>query len=222
VSSGTDSRFDYQDVYLAELRRTMSDERFLAYLAANHDNERLACQRYAWNTAVSSAFYGPIQALEVSLRNAVDERLRPAKTAQWYMSTVLLKRDEQRVVQDTLATINRLGKTTSPGQVIANLPFRFWVQLFAKDYDESLWRPYLHKIFARTKRSYVHDGLDRLRTLRNRIAHHEPIYQRNLGQDLNTLRRLLEPLSPQVLQWVRHHDRVQRTMSVGPGDLTYF
>ena len=30
---------------------------------------------YAWNTAVSAAFYGPLQGLEVALRNAMHRRL---------------------------------------------------------------------------------------------------------------------------------------------------
>ena len=78
----------------------MSEERFLSYLMANHSSEIAACQRYAWNTAVSAAFYGPIQALEVTLRNAVHDAIRSARTDSWYDSSVVLLHRERLVVRE--------------------------------------------------------------------------------------------------------------------------
>ena len=118
--------------------------------------------------------------------------------------------------------INRIGRSPTPGQVIANLPFSFWVQMFAKDYDDGLWRQYLSRLFPRQKRDDIHAKLDNVRTLRNRIAHHEHFYQRHLGQDFNTIRTLLKMLSPEMWGWTEHHSRVQRTLTVSPGDLTTF
>ena len=75
--------------------------------------------------------------------------------------------------------LHERGKLPTADYVVSELSFTFWVALFANVYDQTLWRTDLHRIFTpRTKNRHgLHDSLDRLRNLRNRIAHHEPIFQ---------------------------------------------
>ena len=58
-----------------------------------------------------------------------------------------------------------------------------------------------------TLRNAAHDSLNRLRTLRNRVVHHEPILQRDLRADHRWIVWLLERLSPETASWVAHHSR---------------
>jgi hypothetical protein len=50
--------------------------------------------------------------------------------------------------------------------------------------------------------------LDACRLLRNRIAHHSPIYRRDLRADHQRIVRLLGYVSWDYAGWVQAHDRV--------------
>jgi len=105
--------------------------------------------------------------------------------------------------------VQRMKNDPAPGRLVAELPLGFWVGLFANAYDQTLWRTDLHRLFKpRPKRQQLHDNLDRLRTLRNRIAHHEPIFQRDLVADYNRAREVIHALSPELCTWMESHARV--------------
>ena len=58
--------FSYSDEILNALQASLSRERLGTYLdAAGGDRER-AIRLHVWNTAVSAAFYGPLQGLRAS------------------------------------------------------------------------------------------------------------------------------------------------------------
>lgn len=214
-------------IYSAEMQRNlrlgMSDDRFRRYLDACSQNEIAACRLYAWNTAVSGAFYGPLQALEVTLRNAIHEKLRHHHGRQWLSSTSLLRSDELRMTREAGERLTDRGKTITDGRLVAELGMGFWVGLFTKAYDQSLWRPLLYRCFSpRPDRRDLYDDLDRLRTLRNRIAHHEAIYHRSLRDDFTRLESVLEALNPSTWEWVEHHSRVLEVLGTKPESLASF
>lgn len=64
------------------------------------------------------------------------------------------------------------------GQVIAQLTLFFWKRLFSTEYEHSLWRPVLKRVFPdkALRRADVAAQLERIYQTRNRIAHHEPVY----------------------------------------------
>lgn len=75
-------------------------------------------------------------------------------------------------------------KTVTADKIIAELNFGFWNRLFNRNYTGLLWKP-LRLIFKNTpkhlrQRDTVADYLYRIRKLRNRVYHYEPIF-RNLG-----------------------------------------
>lgn len=122
---------------------------------------------------------------------------------------------------------NKLRKGSypiDPPHVIAELPFGFWVSLLGKggkprhpetnkkNYEMTLWRPALFKAFphsGRKNRSDTHQPLDFLRTLRNRIAHHEPIFNRHLEKDYLSIIEVTEWICPKTADWIKHHSRVE-------------
>jgi hypothetical protein len=63
------------------------------------------------------------------------------------------------------------------------------------------------------QRHDIHAKLDRLRTLRNRIAHHETIQHRHLMADLNDIKQIVGALSPTMLDWLNWHE--QATLRFG-------
>lgn len=218
-----DQPFDYNQVALAGLVTAMSSTRFATYLDAAK-SEAAALQLYTWNTAVASAFYGPLQTLEVTLRNAVHDAMSVSYGARWFDDSRLLRPAEVRMVGDATQHLHVLGKPPTPGRVVAELSYGFWVALFANGYDTTLWRTDLHTLFTpRVKnRRGLHDALDRLRTLRNRIAHHEPIFQRRLADDHRRIRNVVGFLSLPTLAWLDHHTTVDAVLSIQPDQIRTF
>ncbi len=215
-------RFGYGSEVCAALSDGLSIDRFQTYLT-KAGTEAAALQLYAWNTAIAAAFHGPLQACEVILRNAVHETLSDAYGATWFDQAAPLQNAERSLVHTAEGGILVRRNPMTPGRVIAELSFGFWVRLFSNRYDRSLWRTDLAKRFApRPQRKDLHDQLDRLRTLRNRIAHHEPIFQRNLNDDFNRVVDILMRLSPDTANWVHHHSRVYGLLKTLPSDVESF
>lgn len=215
--------FVYSPDLVSALAGAMSTQRFGTYLQAAATEER-ALQLYTWNTAISAALYGPLQTLEVTLRNAVHDAMSAGHGARWFDDPTLLRPPEQRMVGEATQHLYALGKPPTAGRVVAELSYGFWVGLFANVYDATIWRTDLVSIFTpKVKdRRGLHDSLDRLRTLRNRIAHHEPIFQRRLAEDHARLRTIVGFLSVPTLQWLDHHTTVPTALAVRPERVTSF
>ena len=65
----------------------------------------------------------------------------------------------------------------STGQLIAQLTLFFWKRLFSADYEDTLWKRRLRRLFPNKSlsRGIVASHLETLYQARNRVAHHEPI-----------------------------------------------
>jgi hypothetical protein len=85
--------------------------------------------------------------------------------------------------------------------LICNLTFGFWVDLFSNEYAE-LWKNVLSKIFVvdELKRKRIHSLLLGTRRIRNRIAHYEIIIKNKnvLHNRYEELTELLSLLSPDL------------------------
>ena len=71
--------FSYTREILDEIEAALSRERLSAYLTAARGDRARAIRLHAWNTAVSAAFYGPLQGLEITL---TDLRAGPRRGLQ--------------------------------------------------------------------------------------------------------------------------------------------
>lgn len=70
------------------------------------------------------------------------------------------------------------------GQVIAQLTMAFWKRLFSSEYEYELWDRSLKFIFPNKnlKRANIATHFEEIYQARNRIAHHEPIYDKRLDR----------------------------------------
>lgn len=220
--------FPLDDTVIRALATSLSPERMATYVAAAGGDQEKALRLYTWNTAASAAFYGPLQGLEVALRNAMHRELAATYGVDWY--------DDPRCGLDagTLSRIagakdelRREGYVVDPPHVVAALSFGFWVALLGRgghppggagpkrNYEMTLWRPSLFRAFPNAKlgRSQVHSPLNYLRTLRNRIAHHEPIFSRHLEADYQSILSVTSWICPSTRDWIAHHSRVDDILS---------
>jgi hypothetical protein len=62
----------------------------------------------------------------------------------------------------------------------------------------------------------VHDPLDELTNLRNRIAHHEPIFRRDLEKDFESIINVTSWICPETSAWMRHHSRMAELLTYDP------
>ncbi|WP_419850515.1 hypothetical protein [Candidatus Poriferisocius sp.] len=220
MTSSTPTQYRYSSQSLESLSSVISVERFGTYLRHASGDRRRAMRLYARNVALGGAFHGPLQTLEVVLRNAVHDTLAARFNDRWFEDASLLEENEVRSV---VRATEKLEMPWTAGQVVAELNFGFWVALFARRYEERLWRTELHLLFApKQNRKELHNQLNRLRTLRNRIAHHEPIFQRDLATDYKKILWILDMLSPEAAKWTDHHSRVYEVLDTNPSRITRF
>lgn len=117
----------------------------------------------------------------------------------------------------------RAGKATT-GKVIPEMKFVFWQTLFTKRFDQRLRHPHLMNVmpYMGTSKSVpewrglIFTELEQLRKLRNRIAHHEPIFTRNLSDDLQKIRELIALRCPVTAHWMDHHQQATDLIAAKP------
>ncbi|MDO4887241.1 MAG: hypothetical protein Q3979_00810 [Actinomycetaceae bacterium] len=205
-------------VSASALFQLLSTERMATYAAECVGDLEQAPRLYAWNTAVSAAFWGSFNILEVTLRNALDHQLAGlAGRADWWHGENLLRDQESRIVQDAVRAAKRTHPDLEirPGHTVAELTLGFWGGLLANRYHQRLWVPALHRAFPywHESRRELHRRLESLRKLRNRVAYHEPIFARKLVADHDQLLDVLEGIAPEAAVWVRQNSRVPDVLS---------
>jgi hypothetical protein len=173
-----------------DLEQRISVERLRPYRMAVGSDLEHAIRLYEWNTCVSGAFYEVLGHLEVGLRNGLHNELTAWHAAEgragcWFDDPGGFL-DPRR--QDEIAAakfyIAQEGMTQSPGRIVAKLSFGFWRHLLDKRYQPTLWAKALRHAFPYLipqRRLDIYDPLHRLTSLRNRIAHHEPIHAQGLA-----------------------------------------
>lgn len=240
--------YSYNLKQLEEFEKNLSTNRFNTYLKAANKNKNKAIYLYTLNTAISGEFYGPLQTLEVTLRNSLHEKLSQCYSTEWYdnPNAKLDKRCKELVENNRRDLIEKNNKKKkklkknnpiTPPDMIANFSFGFWVSLLSKgggltddpkgpkaEYKVTLWMPALCEAFPHGKsinRKYIHQSLDALRLLRNRIAHHEPIFNQKIsGKSLKELYddilKITESISPQMKNWIVENNRVKEMIALIP------
>lgn len=186
--------------------KTLSQPRMSKYLEATGGDTARALDLYISNNVVSTALFGDLHYTEVVLRNRFNEQLTTAYGDQWFTAAPLLKLIGKRS-RDILSKAQHHagGYTVPPGKVVAELTFGFWVNLTDPNLEHTLWIPVLHKAFLPNtppKRADLNRDLEKLRQLRNRVAHHEPIFMMDLIFLHHLLCEVTKRLCPDTAHWM--------------------
>jgi hypothetical protein len=217
--------FPYSPRTINALERSLSVERLSTYLAAVGGDHAAALRLYVWNTQISAALYGPLQALEIILRNAFHRELSARYGIDWYDNpTVPLTPTARARVAEAKEMVRRARRPLDPGRIVAELSFGFWERLLTHgppgklNYEMTLWRPALYRAFphSRRRRADVHRPLPGLRDLRNRIAHHEPIFSRDLAAEYRTILEVIGWMCSDTRDWTAHHSEVPAVLANRP------
>jgi hypothetical protein len=122
--------------------------------------------------------------LEISLRNAIHSAgCVYFKKKEWIQDEKIIF--DPRDINDISIAISRFPsakqKAFYPGDLVAALTFGFWSGLLKREYEVLLWHPLIEKAFPncpsrhRTRKN-ISIILNNIRKLRNRVFHHESIY----------------------------------------------
>ena len=117
--------FAYTSGELAKLETPLSVDRLRSY-GTRATRETL--ELYVWNTALAAAFYGPLQGLEIALRNALHGELTSiCGRADWYKSRRfrLAAFDLTASIAGVANRLTRDRKRIDPPHVVAGLHFGF-------------------------------------------------------------------------------------------------
>lgn len=183
----------------------LSPQRLGPYLARAEGDPADALGHYRWNLQLSESLYPLLHLNEVVLRNALHRALsQEFGTENWFHGLWLHPR-EQQAIEKALGELRKRGADATADRVIAELNFGFWCSLCDKRYEhqQTLWpKLFHHAPLAQIPRRHRHrKGLsraaNRLRQLRNRVFHHEPIWHwRDLPQRHQHAKALLQWLNP--------------------------
>jgi hypothetical protein len=207
------------------IRHSLSLPRMSTFETAagvTNDADPRAVALYAWNARVSAAFLVPLHICEVVIRNAASEALEHVYGPRWpwqigFEQSLPNPRTGYNPQRDLQNTRSRV---TTTGKAIPELKFVFWQKLFTSRHDHRLWDTYLRQVFPNTVgsttvsdlRESIYDDLEQVRTLRNRIAHHEPVFARNLQDDLSKITSLIEYRAKETAKWMIANQQVKSIM----------
>lgn len=214
---------------MSDLSRWITEPRLDEYLvAANHDPDA-ARELYEWNIGVSAAFFELISHVEIALRNAVDKILRPLEIPEtarvssrhgWWFASPSFLTDHDLAFHST--AIRHLGSKAvgaTRDKVLASMTFGIWDAVFGPSYEQLFRRHLVHAFPYRAtgfKRDTVQKNVLALRNLRNRIAHHQAIFDLPLEERFEQAMDLLRWIDPDLERWVDGLCRVPDLLNKRP------
>lgn len=174
----------------SQFEHIMSAKRMQRYLDATNGDTRKAMALYRYNLKLSQEVFTFVSCFEVALRNAIDYQLTSVFGEEWLKDSIntggifTLGRTDQtkKIIQKAYSKLHREG-TYSHSKLLAEMEFGVWKYMFSA-LQYRLTRQCLLRIFPNKPRStaeiqynntYIFNELDKINSLRNRIAHHEPI-----------------------------------------------
>jgi hypothetical protein len=207
-----------QEEEISELEAILSEARFARYVDWAMGDRQHALKLYSLNCQVSESFYTPLHFLEICLRNKISSIATELPfgdpSLPWFdRPEFQLGRNQPKQVEKAKRDLHEEGKPLEPGRIFAALTFGYWTAFLGKDYDPH-WQQGLNRIARRAdgkglRRKDLSEPLDRLRRLRNRVAHHEPILTWDLRKHHDNNLLLLEWIAPRAAQWCRQLSRFE-------------
>jgi hypothetical protein len=185
-----------------------------------------ALRLYEWNAELSSSLLLPLHLFEVVLRNAIHEALTMTYQEQWpwngrFVNSVPMKHGYYEPRKDVQKNARKYSTT---GKVIPEMKFVFWEHMLTSRYDRALWEPLLTTVFPAIPcpsgvniavRDLAKD-VGTVRSIRNRVAHHEPIFYRDIKGVLEAVERVGSYRAAEVGRWVSQLHTVRRVLSQKP------
>lgn len=197
------------------MMRLLSTERMSTYLNACDGHLDEAFVLYQHNLDIAASIQRMTGMVEVVTRNSIDNSLANYAAqrdgiADWFDLPVL----DSKAQEDIRAAKKRMrhtGRKVCHGSIAAELSFGFWRFMTSRRYYASLWVPAVHRAFPygdsdlRVRQQQVSAVLADINHVRNRAAHLEPVFRRDLDADFRRACLLMEWIDPNARAWLEEN-----------------
>ena len=229
-----DELTDLEKADIAAVFRSIPAARLIPYMLASHQDTYAALDLYGWNVQVAAALHETLAHFEIAFRNRIDEALTSRhkhlrRRGDWLDDNYseFTTRASDLLFDARLAATDHMKKDIQQGKrvgierghIVAELTLGFWRRLLDTRY-ENVHGSAVMRLFPDLKRSRNSDMdnlrqlVDPLLSLRNRIAHHEPIWDLNHQGRRDDALRLIGITSPEMRVWVADRCRLLTILPV--------
>lgn len=215
--------FELTESQAGALCLAISNPRLGKYInAAGHDVTR-ALNLYRWNALIGECFHFPLQATEITLRNSINKALSKQFGRAWHESEDFVRILTPETQADLATSLRRLRnrlESFNPDDVVASMSFGFWSCLMEPRYFQPIWRHHLRLSFPHLPQGRAHKSVHlRVRgilNLRNRVAHHEPLIERDLSREHSEIVEFVSWMCLETAEWIKAQSFVQAALRQRP------
>lgn len=201
------------------LEAHLSSPRMGRYLKHCGGDKVRAVGAYTHNMLIGEAFIPALHVLEVALRNGIHSCMSSHHGRDdWYEVWVGDPDFDEQLgyVREAKRKLAQRGEPTSADKVVAELNFGFWTSLFNRKIIIHTSKP-LMLTFPRCPKGQrqpdtIRSKLNKIRNLRNRCFHHEPMVWMPLHALHRDAHEVIKWISPDLHLWLSAHDRLPATL----------
>lgn len=206
------------------IESTLSAARLGRFLLAANGDRHLALRYYVWNAELCEALYLPVHLAEVAIRNSIHRALQNRYGADWHTVGAFLCTLPKRIIEelDEAQRVERdqHGSRMSIDHIVSAMSFGFWVHLTTKNYAHLIWKGSLRTAFPHlprdTKLYEVHDALESIRRLRNRLAHHNAVFDKQPMSHFQGIQKVVGWICPETRWLLDELNTVSRVINMRP------
>lgn len=168
------------------LASSLARDKFAVYRRVFGGDTKQASQLFLLDCALAGAFQELLRIIELTMRESMHRELSNTYGSWWMFTKEILNKHGQTTIAKAA---KRAGTNALPGKITAEINMSGWVAMLQQggfssdgkqrfiDYRETLWGPALSKAFSNgaPEQAEVAKIGQRIRHLRNRVAHHESL-----------------------------------------------
>ncbi|MGH7966910.1 MAG: hypothetical protein ACRERD_34660 [Candidatus Binatia bacterium] len=180
---------------------------------------------YFWDIALAESLFPTLHSVELALRNTIHATLtdRYGTEEWWYQPYTLRPRQHAHVTGIEAEYRRNHGDPITPGRLVAELSFGFWVVILSFPYESRLWQ---YRRFRLVDQAFpyragvtlhdIHQRFNNIWILRNRVMHYEAIFDRpDLRRDHADIHEAIQWFSPDLHAGIHVVDRFLEVHQVG-------
>lgn len=209
---------------LVFIEKSIQKERILRYLPAADMDLESAFALYIWNCSLCESFYVSLHFAEIVCRNAINKRLVAKCGDRWFENNKFQNLMNEHFRKELKAAIakeaKQHGSKLTTHHIVSALTFAFWEHTLTKRFDRLLWLEGIHVSFpnapSNITREKLHALIETVRRWRNRIAHHQAIFDKKPMKKHQDVLCLVQWACEKTGDWVASSSKVPLIISKRP------